>query len=305
MKFEEFEVVDAHTHFFSYTWMENFCKLATDKFSREQGVEELASFLDWEAPPVNPRELGERWIDEQEIYGVSKQVLFASKLNDAEYLTAATSAFPDRLIGYVLIDPTEERARANAVYSINILGMRGMMLFPAMHHYHVYDDRVLPVLEEALSCEVPVFIHFGELRIPIFEKLGIPSHIDLSYSNPLDLKRVAGDYKEVRFIIPHFGCGKFDEALEVAKEFENVYVDTSSSNSWIPEPETLETVFKRTLKTIGPERVLFGTDSSYFPRGWRKDIFDEQRKIIEEIGLSHEDKQLIFAGNIKRILRLT
>lgn len=304
MRFEEFEVVDAHTHFFSYTWMENFCRLATDKFSPEQGVEELASFLDWEAPPENPRELGERWIAEQETYGVSKQVLFASKLNEAEYLAAATNAYPQRLIGYFMLDPTQEEARANVVYSLHILGMRGILLFPAMHHYHIYDEKVLPILEEAVSFEVPVFIHLGELQIPIFEKLGIPSSIDLSYSNPLDLKRVAGDFSEVPFIIPHFGCGKFNEAMNVASEFDNIYVDTSSSNSWIPEPETLETIFMKTLQAIGPERVLFGTDSSYFPRGWRKDIFDVQRKIIENFGLSHEDKQLIFAGNIKRVLRL-
>ena len=51
----------------------------------------------------------------------------------------------------------------------------------------------------------------------------------------------------------------------------NVYLDTSSSNSWMRYEEAhldLRTVFRRALDVAGPQRLLFGTDSSFFPRGW-------------------------------------
>ena len=295
------KIVDAHTHFFSYTWLEHFFQLAEGQFSN---VEALAEKLGWEIPCKNPAELGEKWVQEQDKFGLQRQVLFASKLNDAEQLAAALNSFPDRLIGYFMIDPKKEDARNQAHYSFNILGMKGVMLFPAMHHFHASDEKVHPIYEEAFYVEAPVFVHFGQLNIPIFKKLGLPDPVDLKYSNPLDLREAAAEFSDVNFIIPHFGCGRFEEALKVAAECQNVYFDTSSSNSWIPPPLTLNDVFKKSLEVLGPERILFGTDSSFFPRGWRKDIFDEQMQVLDSLGVKERDKKSIFGGNVARLLGL-
>ena len=203
-----------------------------------------------------------------------------------------------------MIDPKKEDARKETHYSFNILGMKGVMLFPAMHHFHASDEKVHPIYEEALYVEAPVFVHFGQLNIPIFKKLGLPDPVDLKYSSPLDLREAAVEFSDVNFIIPHFGCGRFEEALRVAAEFENVYFDTSSSNSWIKAPLTLQKVFEKSLDVLGPERLLFGTDSSFFPRGWRYDIFEVQSKILDALHLSEKAKALILGGNIARILQL-
>ena len=178
------------------------------------------------------------------------------------------------------------------------------MLFPAMHHFHASDKKVHQIYEEALYVEAPVFVHFGQLNIPIFQKLGLPDPVDLKYSNPLDLKEAAAEFSDVNFIIPHFGCGRFEEALTVAAEFKNVYFDTSSSNSWIQPPLTLKDVFRKSLEALGPERLLFGTDSSFFPRGWRKDIFDVQKQVLDSLEVKERDKELIFGVNLARILNL-
>lgn len=297
-----FDIIDAHTHFFSYTWFQNFCALAGERFAGEDGVAALAAELGWETPPPEPRVLGKRWVEEQDRYGLRKQVLFASKPNDAEPLSAAVQAFPDRLVGYGLIDPMQPQAREQAHYCIHILGMKGLLMFPAMHRFHAYDERVWPIYEEAAAAEVPVFIHFGHFRLPILERLGIEQNIDVGYSNPLDLRRAMEEFPEIDFIVPHFGCGRFEEALEIARASERVYFDTSSSNAWIEPPLTLEEVFRRSLHVLGPERLLFGTDSSAFPRGWRKEIFDQQAAILETLRVPEEDQQRIFGGNVARLL---
>jgi hypothetical protein len=64
----------------------------------------------------------------------------------------------------------------------------------------------------------------------------------------------------------------------------------------------LRQVLRRTLDVVGPKRLLFGTDSSYFPRGWNHAIFDEQSKALYEIGLSAHDAKLIFSHNLLRII---
>ncbi len=295
-------IIDAHTHFFSHTWFQHFANLASARLPEITSAEALAVKLGWEAPAAAPEELGRRWVEELDRRGVSKQVLFASKLNDAESLAVAVRAFPQRLVGYVMIDPTQPSARDQTYYSLNLLGMKGVLLFPALHHFHAFDKKVFPIYEEAAAAAAPVFIHFGQLSIPIFQKLGLPDNIDHRFSNPEDLKIPAAEFSEVNFIVPHFGCGRFEEALAVAREFSNIYFDTASSNSWIAPPLTLAQVFQRSLTVLGPERILFGTDSSYFPRGWRQDIFDQQLQILNALQVSKQDQEKIFGGNLARLL---
>ena len=41
------------------------------------------------------------------------------------------------------------------------------------------------------------------------------------------------EIRKLMFIVPHFGGGYFHETLMLGHQAKNVYVDTSSSNSWI------------------------------------------------------------------------
>ena len=84
----------------------------------------------------------------------------------------------------------------------------------------------------------------------------------------------------------------------------NVYLDTSSSNSWMRYEEAhlnLRTIFRRALDVAGPRRLLFGTDSSYFPRGWNSAIFDAQSKVLYEIGIDADAAKLIFHDNLEQL----
>ena len=58
----------------------------------------------------------------------------------------------------------------------------------------------------------------------------------------------------------------------------NVFLDTSSSNGWIKyfPGLTLTQVYAQALEVVGPDRLLFGTDSSFFPRGWNRSVWEAQ-----------------------------
>jgi predicted TIM-barrel fold metal-dependent hydrolase len=112
-------------------------------------------------------------------------------------------------------------------------------------------------------------------------------------------------YPSVPIIVPHFGAGYFRESLMLADLCPNVYLDTSSSNQWMKYQEShldLRHVFRRALDVAGPRRLLFGTDSSFFPRGWHSQIFEDQAKALYELNVSEEDARLIFSENLMRIL---
>ena len=105
--------------------------------------------------------------------------------------------------------------------------------------------------------------------------------------------------------LPHFGAGLFREALMVADLCPNVLFDTSSSNRWIGYHPglTLATVFRQALAVAGADRLLFGTDSSFFPRGWVRDVYEQQVSALDEIGASADVREKIFAGNFDRVFQ--
>ena len=53
---------------------------------------------------------------------------------------------------------------------------------------------------------------------------------------------------------------------------------------------------------LGFTRILFGTDSTVFPRGWRRDIFDSQLKVLTRMGLSRLENEAILYGNLAQLL---
>jgi predicted TIM-barrel fold metal-dependent hydrolase len=88
-----------------------------------------------------------------------------------------------------------------------------------------------------------------------------------------------------------------------ADQCANIHLDTSSSNSWVKYHPglTLEQVFRQALDVAGPDRLVFGTDSSFFPRGWQRQVFDEQQRTLNALGVSRHDQEKIFAGNFERL----
>jgi uncharacterized protein len=103
--------------------------------------------------------------------------------------------------------------------------------------------------------------------------------------------------------VPHFGAGLFREALMLADLHQNVYLDTSSTNRWIAYHPglTLIDVIRQALLVAGPSRLLFGTDSSFFPRGWNRAVFDAQSESLRALAVSGPDTALILGGNLDRL----
>jgi predicted TIM-barrel fold metal-dependent hydrolase len=294
-------VSDAHVHFLSPRFYDT---LAAQK---NASIAADLSSLGIEAPDPNggPQALASRWVAELDKHGVQSATLIASIPGDESSVLAALQLHPDRFFGYFLVDPTQPDS-ASRVTSALDAGMRGVCFFPAMHRYAIYDDKVAQILEAVGKRPgVAIFVHCGVLSVGIRQKLGLPSRFDMRFSNPVDLHGVALRFPHLNFVIPHFGAGYFREALMVADLCPNVYFDTSSSNDWVKYETpnfSLRDAFRRSLDVIGARRLLFGTDSSFFPRGWMKSIFDFQSNLLFELGIGARDAELIFGANLRRIL---
>lgn len=291
-------IADAHVHFFSRRF---FSGLAAQKPGLT--VEAAGEQLGWHMPPEQPEGLAAEWIAELDRQDVSAAALIASIPGDEASVAAAARAFPQRFFPFAMVNPRAWNPDACAE-------VQCACLFPAMHAYPIHDGVARPVFEWAAAHHRAVFVHCGALSVGVRGKLGLPSLFDMRFSNPIDVHAVALRYPEVPILIPHFGAGYFREALMLADLCPNVYLDTSSSNRWMRYEEVhhlearggLRHVFRRALDVLGPERILFGTDSSFFPRGWHHAIFEEQARALYEIGLTAAHARMIFAENLLRIL---
>jgi predicted TIM-barrel fold metal-dependent hydrolase len=292
-------VADAHVHFFSHRF---FSSLAEQK---GLPVDQLAPLLHWQIPVEDPAQLADTWVHELDKHGVEKTALIASVPGDGASVIAAVQRHPRRFYGYMMVNPTAPGALAQADTALASGHILALCFFPAMHRYPIYDDHVTALLELlAAHPRTVAFVHCGVLSVGVRKAFGLPSLFDLRYSNPIDLHGVALRFPKLRFVVPHFGAGYLREALMLCDLCPNVYLDTSSSNSWMRYEEShldLRAVFRRALDVAGPKRLLFGTDSSYFPRGWNAHVFEQQSKALYEIGVTDEVARLIFQDNLPKL----
>jgi hypothetical protein len=300
----EIRVVDAHAHFFSHRL---FTTLAAGLPLRpgEDALAVLRSRLPFDFPGEDPVALASRWVGELDRNGIARTVLIASVPGDEESVAAAAKAHPERIVPYFMLNPRSPDALDRTKRAFRELGLRGVCLFPAMHHFHLWEKELRGILEVVAEHSGVVFVHCGILKVGVRDKLGLPSPFDIRFANPLDVAGVARAFPSTPFVLPHFGGGFFRELLLVASECANVHTDTSSSNSWVeklPEAFTLQRVFERALAVMGPERILYGSDSSFFPRGFVREHLDRQLSVLEAIGASKESVAAILGGNLERLL---
>ena len=284
---------DAHCHFFSPCFFQALDKDPSSLYRR----------LQWDDPGDSER-LADRWIREMDANGVGRVALIASVPGDEASVAAAVARHPGRIVGFFMVDPARADAPARAKHALSDQGLTGVCLFPAMHHVPLEDERSLRVVQAASGCPgAVVFVHCGRLSVGVRDKLGLPSRFDFALGDPIALSRVAAAFPDVPFIVPHFGAGRFADVLAAAGACPNVHLDTSSSNSWIRDVPGLDLarVFASALAAAGATRLLFGTDSSNFPRGWQRGIYADQRAALDRLRVNDEDKALIFGGNFERL----
>jgi hypothetical protein len=292
---------DVHCHFFSGRFLELLTKGLTDL--PESGRATAVSHrLGWNDPGTAD-ELADRWAGELDRHGVARAALIASIPGDEESVAAAVRRHPSRFVGFFMFNPTQGAVAGRLARALGEQRLRGICLFPAMHGYRLDDERVRDVFAAAANHGAVVFAHCGVLTVGVRKKLGLPSPFDLRLGDPLALAATAARFPGVPVVVPHFGAGLFREALMAAEQCANIHLDTSSSNGWMKYYPglALDGVFRQALAVVGPERVVFGTDSSFFPRGWQQAIHQSQDAAVRAAGASDADIQKVFGGNFDRL----
>jgi uncharacterized protein len=171
----------------------------------------------------------------------------------------------------------------------------GIKLFPGYHPYYPHDRRLDPVYEYAQRRKIPVLIHTGDTMDPL-------GHV--KFSRPLEVDEVAVRFRDVAFVLCHFGNPWVDEAAEIVYKNKNVYADTSGL---LPHPSyplydrMVELCRRRVMEGIlmigSTERILYGSD-------WPLLDLKVALKLVTELDLSESDRAAILGGNARRLFGL-
>ncbi len=217
-------------------------------------------------------------------------------LDEAGAAGAVVFAFPEDM--YRIADSAESRARANC-YVLEAM-LPGKTIYP---FYFVWNEYVLSkdlakysgVKWHRHADEPPYDYDRPECRkvLRLIADLGLPVTLEEEFDQT---QRFITENPDITVIIPHVGrLNGGTERMTAFFDNPRVYFDTSVSPA-----EGIQFVLRR----VGAERVIFGSDVSGTSQPFHNFTKVEREK-VESLGLSDREADMVFAGNIERIVRRT
>lgn len=138
---------------------------------------------------------------------------------DDRYVADYVAAHPDRLIGFLSVDPTQDGWHREMTEGHQQLGLRGIKLMPMYAGFRPDDDLLDPLWVYATENGLPVLLHTGTTFI---------SQAVLEHTLPRHLDSVARRFPEVKIVMAHLGHPYEGECVAVIRKHPNVYADISA-----------------------------------------------------------------------------
>lgn len=210
-----------------------------------------------------------------------------------EELADCIRIYPGKFTGFgsVNLCKDEEYVR-NKLKDFDRLPLKGFKFHPQSQFFNPADSENFRIIAE--YCEKTkkiIMVHTGCMP-------GIWEVPELSEeANPKYLEPVARDF-DIQIIVAHFGYYSqmmpgiwFEEALKLGEKYENVWGEIS------PNPNILtdEMLVKWIRKTMGMERVLFGSDYLQY-------LEPSIEMVRKSQFLSESEKEAVFYSNAERLL---
>ncbi|QDU80623.1 Amidohydrolase [Polystyrenella longa] len=181
----------------------------------------------------------------------------------------------DRALAYVYVSPQHlETSLAEMKRCIEQGPMVGVKLWVAGR---ADDDAVDAIVTEATRLNAVVFQHTW-----IKTTGNLPGE-----STPGDLIALAERHPEAKLICGHAG-GNWELGIRAVRNYPHVSLGIAGS-------DPTNGLVEMAVRELGAERVIYGSDA-----GGRS--FASQLAKVYGAEISDEEKQLIFAGNLKRLL---
>ena len=193
------------------------------------------------------------------------------------FISSEVAKHPGLITGFGTLNPYSEHIEDDLAHLLD-LGLKGVKLHPDTQRFELDGKRSLKLAGMISDSKLTVLVHCGDYRY--------------DYSNPERVRSFIKKMPDLTIIGAHFGgWSKWRQAYDLLPGLsDRFYVDLSSS-LYALSPESARDMIRK----FGADRVLFGTD---YPM-W--DIATELKRMTK-LGLSKEEKELIYHANAERLL---
>jgi predicted TIM-barrel fold metal-dependent hydrolase len=188
-------------------------------------------------------------VDKSFVLGFKSRYLRAEIPN--RFVSEYVNRFPQKLIGFAGIDPTERSAVDELRIAKNELKLRGVTISPANQDFHPTDSRAMSVYAEAEKLAMPVLIH------PVGQ---FTEQSKLEFARPYLLDEIARVFPRLPIIVAQMGQPWVDETIVLLGKHHNVFADVSGllSRSWQAYNALVAAHQNQVI-----DKLLFGSDFPY------------------------------------------
>jgi uncharacterized protein len=201
--------------------------------------------------------------------------------NDAHIALAAKTP---GMMPIATVHPYDGQAALDELSRVAGRGVKVLKIHPHTQRFDASDPRVLALVKQAGTLGVIVLMDNANILPGDSEKL-----FNLAVQAP-----------KTQFIFAHIGTMNFRfwNILALARTAEkffadNIYFDISGTLVLVAD-SPLEAEFVWTLRNVGTERVLIGSDYPQFPLGKTVDA-------LKRLGLTPEETTNILSGNARKL----
>jgi predicted TIM-barrel fold metal-dependent hydrolase len=206
---------------------------------------------------------------------------------DNDYVIESVARYPDRLIGFAIVNPQSGRDAVREIERCAAQGLVGVgELMPDGQGYRLDDDKTMaPIVEVAMEHDMLLLTHSSEPVGHLYPGKGTVT--------PDEIIRFARLFPEASLVCAHWGGGAiFYELMpEVARVMRNVYYDMAASLF----------LYKDDIFTLAarwaPGKVLFATDYPLITPG-------RFVRRLEAARMPTATRRRMLGGNAWRLLKL-
>jgi predicted TIM-barrel fold metal-dependent hydrolase len=207
--------------------------------------------------------------------------------------------FPDKIIPFVTVDPRRPGSKDFVKMCREEHGAKGLKLHPGAG-FSPESWEVLDLVESIADYSMPVVVHTGESVPPTSSR----------YSNPVYLDKMLLEFPDAPVIAAHMGNGMHAQLFGLARYRPNLFTDLSAWQTTARfQYQEFARIVRSAIDHMGPDRILFGTDSPFFwPVVPEADYVSMIKRLSsDEAGgarLTEEEVEKILGLNARRLFGL-
>ena len=204
-------IIDMHSHAWQFPehFDERFRQQARDVARADRDLDLSVTYESYRA--------GAQTTDKTVVFG-GKARLSGVWVDDA-YVAEYVAAHPDRLIGFLSVDPTQDGWQEEMRYGHRELGLKGIKLLSMYAGFYPQDPRLDPLWQYASDNQLPVLLHTGTTFV---------AQAPIDCTLPRHLDPVATKYPDVKIVMAHLSHPYEGECVAVIRKHPNVYTDVSA-----------------------------------------------------------------------------